>query len=252
MVQKFKFSLALKARKTSSLHTICILIQNTNQATHCLDFHLSIYFLVKGLDTSNQLQSILTLIEQTIVSAVLGTFSKQQQGALKVSLCIIFYYIYIFIFQSSFNSTEPKKPTKVFIPYQPWREFPEAAKQMIIEYNKKIRVANRRPHFNGGNTIPQSTLGQSNPKPQKVYSHENDHSPDNSSPEASTQAMVHECLSDGRMDPSDISNVMSFFKAKTGNPPQDSSRKTNTYERCVLLELINLPTTWLTGEPIVA
>ena len=35
---------------------------------------------------SNQLQSILTLIVQTIVSAVLGAFSKQQQGALKVSL----------------------------------------------------------------------------------------------------------------------------------------------------------------------
>ena len=54
-------------------------------------YHLSIFFLVKGLDTSNQLQSILTLIVQTIVSAVLGTFSNQQQGALKVSLSIIFY-----------------------------------------------------------------------------------------------------------------------------------------------------------------
>ena len=86
MVQKFKFSLALKARKSSSLHTIFILKQNTNQATHCLDFHLSIFFLVKGFDTSNQLQSILTLSVQTIVSVVLGTFSKQQQGALKVSL----------------------------------------------------------------------------------------------------------------------------------------------------------------------
>ena len=41
---------------------------------------------MKGLGTSNQLQSILTLIVQTIVSAVLGTFSEQQQGALKVSL----------------------------------------------------------------------------------------------------------------------------------------------------------------------
>ena len=35
-----------------------ILKQNTNQATHCLDFHLSIVFLVKGLGTSNQLQSM--------------------------------------------------------------------------------------------------------------------------------------------------------------------------------------------------
>ena len=29
------------------------------------------------------------------------------------------------VFQSSFNSTEPKKPTKVFIPYQLQRELPE-------------------------------------------------------------------------------------------------------------------------------
>ena len=47
-----------------------ILKQNTNQASHCFDFHLCIFFLAKGLDTSNQLQSILTLIVQTIVSAV--------------------------------------------------------------------------------------------------------------------------------------------------------------------------------------
>ena len=84
MVQKFKFSLALKARKSSSLHTIFILKQNTNQATHCLDFHLSIFFLVKGLDTSNQLQSILTLSVQTIVSVTddQSSATKQEQANL--------------------------------------------------------------------------------------------------------------------------------------------------------------------------
>ena len=86
MVQNIKFSLALKARKTSSLHTIFILKQNTNQASSCLDLQSSISFLVKGLDTLFFLQSILTLIMQTIVSEVLGTLSKQHQGALKVSL----------------------------------------------------------------------------------------------------------------------------------------------------------------------
>ena len=91
MVQNFKFSLALKARKLSSLHTISILIQNTNQASHCFDLQSSIFFLLIGLDTLFFLQSILTLIVQTIVRAGLGTFPKQQQGALKVSLCIIFY-----------------------------------------------------------------------------------------------------------------------------------------------------------------
>ena len=36
--------------------------QNTNQATCCLDFQSSIFFLSLGLDTLFQLQSILTLI----------------------------------------------------------------------------------------------------------------------------------------------------------------------------------------------
>ena len=70
MVQNFKLSLALKARKSSSLHTLFHSIQTTNQASHCFDFHLNIVFLVKGLDASKQLQSILTLIVQVIVSAV--------------------------------------------------------------------------------------------------------------------------------------------------------------------------------------
>ena len=39
-----------------------ILKQNTNQATCCLDFQSSIFFLSLGLDTLFQLQSILTLI----------------------------------------------------------------------------------------------------------------------------------------------------------------------------------------------
>ena len=135
--------------------------------------------------------------------------------------------------QSSLNSTEPKKPTNVFIPFQLWGDFPEAAKQMIIDYNKKIKEPNPRPHISGGNTKQKSTLGQSNPKPQQVLFHENDHPPDNPPTETSTQTMVHECLSDGGMDPSDINNVMSDFKAKAGNPPQETSRKLNTHQRYV-------------------
>ena len=104
---------------------------------------------------------------------------------------------------------------------------------MIIEYNKIIEVVNPRPHFNGGNTRPTSTVRQSKPNPQQVHFHENDHFPDSSSTEASTEAMVPECLSDGGMDPSDINNVMSAFKAKTGNPPQDLSRIINTHQRYV-------------------
>ena len=35
------------------------------------------------------------------------------------------------IFQSSFKSPEPQKPTKSRIPNQLWGEFPEAAKKLI-------------------------------------------------------------------------------------------------------------------------
>ena len=83
---------------------------------------------------------------------------------------------------------------------------------MIIEYDKKVRVANPKPYFNGGNPKPKPTLGIPNPKTQQVHFHENDHPPDDPPPEASTQAMVHECLTDGGIDPSDISNVMSAFR----------------------------------------
>ena len=34
----------------------------TNQASHCFDFYLCIFFLSLGLDTSKQSQSVLTLI----------------------------------------------------------------------------------------------------------------------------------------------------------------------------------------------
>ena len=70
-------------------HHLCtqfILKQNTNEAHCCLHLQLSIFFLLLGLDIPFQLQSILTLIVQTIVSAVQGSYSKQQQGAFNVSL----------------------------------------------------------------------------------------------------------------------------------------------------------------------
>ena len=61
--------------------------QNTNQASHCIDFYLCIFSLSLGLDTSKQSQSILTLIVKTIVSVVLETFSWQpNKEPLKVSL----------------------------------------------------------------------------------------------------------------------------------------------------------------------
>ena len=53
---------SLKSKENIIFAHSFILEQNTNQASHCFDFHLCIFFLAKGLDTSNQLQSILTLI----------------------------------------------------------------------------------------------------------------------------------------------------------------------------------------------
>ena len=53
---------SLKSKENIIFAHNFILEQNTNQASHCFEFHLCILFLVKGLDTSNQLQSILTVI----------------------------------------------------------------------------------------------------------------------------------------------------------------------------------------------
>ena len=53
---------SLKSKENIIFAHNFILEQNTNQASHCFDFYLCIFSLVKGLDTSNQLQSILTLI----------------------------------------------------------------------------------------------------------------------------------------------------------------------------------------------
>ena len=53
---------SLKSKENITFAHNYILKQNTNQASHCFDFYLCIFFLVKGLDTSNQLQSILPLI----------------------------------------------------------------------------------------------------------------------------------------------------------------------------------------------
>ena len=67
---KFQVLISLKRKENIIFAHNFILIQNTNQASHCLDFQSSIFFLSLELDTLFFLQSILTLIVQTIVSAV--------------------------------------------------------------------------------------------------------------------------------------------------------------------------------------
>ena len=61
---------SLKSKENIIFAHNYILKQNTNQASHCFDFQSSIFFFSLGLDTLFFLQSILTLIVQTIVSAV--------------------------------------------------------------------------------------------------------------------------------------------------------------------------------------
>ena len=53
---------SLKSKENIIFAHNFILKQNTNQATCCLDFQSSIFFLSLRLDTLFQLQSILTLI----------------------------------------------------------------------------------------------------------------------------------------------------------------------------------------------
>ena len=53
---------SLKSKENIIFAHNFILKQNTNQATCCLEFQSSIFFLSLGLDTLFQLQSILTLI----------------------------------------------------------------------------------------------------------------------------------------------------------------------------------------------
>ena len=77
------------------------------------------------------------------------------------------------------------------------------------------------------------TLGKPNSKPQQVHLHEKDHPTENQSIETPTQAMVHECLTECGMDPSDIHNVMSAVNAKGGISSQNSPRKIQVHYRYV-------------------
>ena len=108
-----------------------------------------------------------------------------------------------------------------------------AAKQMVTEYNKKIKVVSPKPRFHGGKPKPNPTLGKLNPNLQQVHLHEKNDPTENQAPETSTQTMVHECLTEPGTDPSDIHNVMSVFNAKGGISSQDSPRTIQVHQRYV-------------------
>ena len=104
---------------------------------------------------------------------------------------------------------------------------------MLIEYNKKIKVVSSKPHFNGGKSKPNPTLGKPNSNPQQVHLHEKDDPTKNQPPATPTQTVVNESLAECGIDPSDIHNIMSVFNAKGGISSQDSPRKIQVHQRFV-------------------
>ena len=62
--------------------------------------------------------------------------------------------------------------------------------------------------------------------------------------------MVHECLTDGGIDPSDIDSHVSFLKPRVENPLKTLQGKSKFTKDMSLLEPINPPITWLIGEPM--
>ena len=105
---------------------------------------------------------------------------------------------------------------------------------MVIEYNEEVSP---KPHFNGGKSKPNTTVGKPNSNPQQVHLHEKDDPAENQPPETPIQPMVHECLTECGTDPSDIHNVMSVFNAKGGISSQDSPRKIQVHQRYVFARI---------------
>ena len=93
-------------------------------------------------------------------------------------------------------------------------------------------------------------MGKPNPKPLHVHFHENDHSPGNPPRKDSNQAMVHECLTDGGIDQSDINALMSTFNAKVENPCRILQGRSKLTKDMSLLDPTNPPIACLIGEPM--
>ena len=134
------------------------------------------------------------------------------------------------VYQSSFH---PKMPQKAFLPHHIWETLPESTKQMIIEHNKKVKLNNTTPYPSGSKTKPNPTLGKSTPAPQQVHQHSQDETTEESPPDSRAQTLVHKCLADSGIDPTDIQNVMSVSQAKRNMPSHVSPRKIQSHQRYV-------------------
>ena len=126
------------------------------------------------------------------------------------------------LYQSSFH---PKMPQKSFLPRHIWETLSERTKQMIIEYNKKVKLNIPTPYLNGSKTKPHPT--------KQVHQHSQDEPTEEPPSDTSTQTLVNKCLSESGIDPTDIQNVMSVSHAKRDISSHDSSRQTQTHQRYV-------------------
>ena len=134
------------------------------------------------------------------------------------------------VYQSSFH---PKMPQKSFISPNTWETPSESTKQMIIEYNKKVKLNNPTPYTSGSKTKPNPTLGKPTPAPQQVHQHSQDEPKEEPPPDTSTQTLVHKCLAESDIDPTDIQNVMPVSYAKRNISPHESSRQIQPHQRYV-------------------
>ena len=134
------------------------------------------------------------------------------------------------VYQSSFH---PKMPQKSFLPPNIWETPPESTKQMIIEHNMKVKLNNPTPYPSGSKIKPNPTLGKPTPPPQQVHQHSQDEPTEEPTPDTSTQTLVHKCLAESDIDPTDIQNVMPVSYAKRNISPHESSRQIQPHQRYV-------------------
>ena len=120
------------------------------------------------------------------------------------------------VYQSSFHS---KMPQKSSLHLNTWETLSESTKQMNIEHNKKVKLNNPTPYRSGSKTKPNPTLGRPTPAPQQVHQHSQDEPTEEPPLDTSTQTLVHKCLAESDIDPTDIQNVMPVSYAKRNISP---------------------------------
>ena len=121
-------------------------------------------------------------------------------------------------------------PHKSFLPPNIWETPPESTKQMFIEHNKKVKLNYPTPYPSGSKTKSNPTLGKPTPAPQQVHQHSQDEPTEEPTPDTSTQTLVHKCLAESDIDPTDIQNVMPVSYAKRDISSHESSRQIQTHQ----------------------